>query len=410
MKKLCGIALIVVTLAGCRQKTPFVPHGFWPTPSECLILRHKDDSLRIDLSGQYKGKQSPFLRVDKTVFPLTLNGDKFQQSINITAERLGKSSWCDIHLPPGLQLESWQVQESKTYPKTIVIGLDGATWRVLGKLAKQNRVPHFQQLMKNGSSGILESVEDSKSPVIWTTIATGKTPEEHGITNYVDRSGDPVHSGQILSKRIWDITSDHSVLTSGVMGWYVTWPVQKISGFMISDRAFQELDEQSYYPAAIQQPFSKIRDERREKYIDECKRFTSFPFDPDYSDMKSSPIKQKNELLFKRLFHVYYRDSVYLESGLKLYEMFHPDVFYVYTRGNDYTQHAYWQYMAPQDTIRKPSKADRQYFGKIIENYYIYLDEEIGKFMKLAVSNTTFIRSEERRVGKECRSRWSPYH
>src|SRR5687768_17836820 len=24
--------------------------------------------------------------------------------------------------------------------------------------------------------------------------------------------------------------------------------------------------------------------------------------------------------------------------------------------------------------------------------------------------NTTFFRSEERRVGKECRSRWSPYH
>ena len=27
----------------------------------------------------------------------------------------------------------------------------------------------------------------------------------------------------------------------------------------------------------------------------------------------------------------------------------------------------------------------------------------------LNLSNT-FIRSEERRVGKECRSRWSPYH
>ena len=24
--------------------------------------------------------------------------------------------------------------------------------------------------------------------------------------------------------------------------------------------------------------------------------------------------------------------------------------------------------------------------------------------------NETLIRSEERRVGKECRSRWSPYH
>ena len=27
-----------------------------------------------------------------------------------------------------------------------------------------------------------------------------------------------------------------------------------------------------------------------------------------------------------------------------------------------------------------------------------------------AVNGTTLCRSEERRVGKECRSRWSPYH
>ena len=28
----------------------------------------------------------------------------------------------------------------------------------------------------------------------------------------------------------------------------------------------------------------------------------------------------------------------------------------------------------------------------------------------LATKQTTVLRSEERRVGKECRSRWSPYH
>ena len=28
----------------------------------------------------------------------------------------------------------------------------------------------------------------------------------------------------------------------------------------------------------------------------------------------------------------------------------------------------------------------------------------------LSIQNTAFYRSEERRVGKECRSRWSPYH
>ena len=34
--------------------------------------------------------------------------------------------------------------------------------------------------------------------------------------------------------------------------------------------------------------------------------------------------------------------------------------------------------------------------------------DRIESYKKLTNSNTT--RSEERRVGKECRSRWSPYH
>ena len=30
--------------------------------------------------------------------------------------------------------------------------------------------------------------------------------------------------------------------------------------------------------------------------------------------------------------------------------------------------------------------------------------------MVLSITTDLFVRSEERRVGKECRSRWSPYH
>ena len=33
-----------------------------------------------------------------------------------------------------------------------------------------------------------------------------------------------------------------------------------------------------------------------------------------------------------------------------------------------------------------------------------------GRMPTLEMINDRFIRSEERRVGKECRSRWSPYH
>ena len=39
-------------------------------------------------------------------------------------------------------------------------------------------------------------------------------------------------------------------------------------------------------------------------------------------------------------------------------------------------------------------------------------DKKLNDGIRLALKNDAyfFYRSEERRVGKECRSRWSPYH
>ena len=39
-----------------------------------------------------------------------------------------------------------------------------------------------------------------------------------------------------------------------------------------------------------------------------------------------------------------------------------------------------------------------------------YRDWEILKYLFRSIENFAPWRSEERRVGKECRSRWSPYH
>ena len=50
----------------------------------------------------------------------------------------------------------------------------------------------------------------------------------------------------------------------------------------------------------------------------------------------------------------------------------------------------------------------------VLKTYYLCWKVELlitiklSKSFKSSSSNTT--RSEERRVGKECRSRWSPYH
>ena len=54
----------------------------------------------------------------------------------------------------------------------------------------------------------------------------------------------------------------------------------------------------------------------------------------------------------------------------------------------------------------KITKCDVTHHSMEIKNNY---DELEGKTVTIA-GRMMFKRSEERRVGKECRSRWSPYH
>src|SRR5256884_7010446 len=51
----------------------------------------------------------------------------------------------------------------------------------------------------------------------------------------------------------------------------------------------------------------------------------------------------------------------------------------------------------------------RAWFDSNVEPHYHFPDLESGALIDVPVPAVAF-RSEERRVGKECRSRWSPYH
>src|SRR2546422_10210194 len=49
--------------------------------------------------------------------------------------------------------------------------------------------------------------------------------------------------------------------------------------------------------------------------------------------------------------------------------------------------------------------------GCLVQRYKQELEQEIPEVdLFLGFSDLHHLRSEERRVGKECRSRWSPYH
>lgn len=134
--------------------------------------------------------------------------------------------------------------------RVAIVGIDGATWDVLDPLMAEGRMPHLARLTREGTRGVLRSMEPTASAIIWTTIATGKVPEKHGIHGFVTvtPSGHrvPVTSTLRRTKALWNIASDAG-LTVGIIGWWVTWPAEEVRGFLCSDYTWPlRKDEQGF--------------------------------------------------------------------------------------------------------------------------------------------------------------------
>ncbi|GIW89517.1 MAG: hypothetical protein KatS3mg108_3841 [Isosphaeraceae bacterium] len=99
-----------------------------------------------------------------------------------------------------------------------ILGLDGATWDILGPLARDGQMPHLARLIRQGASGTLNSIFPPLSPVAWTSILTGKNSGKHGVFEFVEHHHDP-HNGRVNSSRsihadlIWEITARHGLRT-----------------------------------------------------------------------------------------------------------------------------------------------------------------------------------------------------
>src|SRR5262249_20595189 len=117
--------------------------------------------------------------------------------------------------------------------------LDGADWEIVDRLASAGRLPNLGRLKREGAWGVLRSEEPLLSPIVWTTIATGRPPADHGIIGFLtERNGrtEPVRSDERKVRAFWNVASDLGVPV-GVVGWYASWPAEPVRGFLVSDRA-----------------------------------------------------------------------------------------------------------------------------------------------------------------------------
>jgi len=113
--------------------------------------------------------------------------------------------------------------------RVVVFGIDGAAWPLLDAGIARGELPAFAALAARGVTAEMETVEPVISPTVWTSIATGRSPDAHGIGDFLrNRTHVRVPTAfERLAAR---------GLRVGLYDWLVTWPPRTLPrGFVIPD-------------------------------------------------------------------------------------------------------------------------------------------------------------------------------
>jgi predicted AlkP superfamily phosphohydrolase/phosphomutase len=74
--------------------------------------------------------------------------------------------------------------------RLLLVGWDAADWKLIDPLLAKGEMPHLARLLQQGVWGNLATIHPPLSPMVWTSIATGKRPGKHGIWGFTEPTPD----------------------------------------------------------------------------------------------------------------------------------------------------------------------------------------------------------------------------
>jgi len=124
--------------------------------------------------------------------------------------------------------------------RVLVIGWDAADWKVIEPLMAAGAMPALEKFVRAGSAGNIATLEPCLSPILWTSIATGKAPWRHGVRGFVEPRPDrrglrPAGSASRSCKALWNIASQAGKRVH-CAGWFASHPAECLRGVCVSDQ------------------------------------------------------------------------------------------------------------------------------------------------------------------------------
>ncbi len=114
--------------------------------------------------------------------------------------------------------------------KVLLIGWDAADWQVINPLLDAGKMPFLEMLINDGVMGNMATLEPCPSPILWTSIATEKRADQHGVLGFVEPHPEgkgirPVSNTSRKVKALWNICTQQGI-KSNVVGWWPSHPAE----------------------------------------------------------------------------------------------------------------------------------------------------------------------------------------
>jgi len=278
--------------------------------------------------------------------------------------------------------------------RVCIFGIDAATWTFMDPLIEKGQLPNVASLKREGSYGVLKSMDPMVSPIIWTSIATGKVPEKHGIQDFYSPQS------SLRAKRLWDLFEERG-MRIGVYKWLVTWPPREVNGFVIPGALAR--DDRTFPPEY--RALNTLRISEKLGYRRDARAYAKLTWSLLGMGLRMStlrevgccflwdelrgagplaryPLKRRAELLLNKDVFIF------------LLKKYQSEFVVFYDNAVDTISHRYWKYYEPQ-YFPDVTPEEAEQYGEVIADFYRLLDRTLGELLQYLNEDTLVVLASD---------------
>ena len=276
--------------------------------------------------------------------------------------------------------------------RVLLVGWDAADWKIIKPLMERGLMPATQRIVENGAMAHLATLSPPLSPMLWTSIATGKRPYKHGILGFTEPTPDgigvqPITNLSRKTKAIWNILNQNGKRCN-VVGWWPSHPAEPIDGVMVSNH-YQvirgprseawPLLPNSIHPERLAEALAELR-----VHPEDLGPEHVLPFLPHGDE-----IDQEKDTRFASCIKTICECSSIQSCATELMEHEPWDFMAVYFDAIDHFCHLFMRYHPPRrDWV---SETDFRLYQNAVSAGYVYHDMMLARLVQLAGEETVVI-------------------